>query len=180
MYWKCNVYIKYFDKIKCYANQPYLVFPELKPETHTYFFFFCLIWSELKPEAHTYCFCHYKNKTSRQLILIMCMQYLFQRVNRTPHPKQTNKQKKKKKNSLPCLCDIPIFGVDRNVLWILRVNRHPSPQKNKVTTHIPKYSYKLKNPMYYGSITLEFRKDSKPLWLPTKDLVFFRFRIFPI
>ena len=36
---KCNFYIKYFDKIKCYADRPYLVFLELKPETHIYFFF---------------------------------------------------------------------------------------------------------------------------------------------
>ena len=35
---KCNFYIKYFDKIKCYANRPYIVFSELKPETHIYFF----------------------------------------------------------------------------------------------------------------------------------------------
>ena len=34
---KCNSYIKYFDKIKCYADRPYLVFSELKPETHIYF-----------------------------------------------------------------------------------------------------------------------------------------------
>ena len=34
---KCNFYIKYFNKIKCYANQPYLVFSELKPETHIFF-----------------------------------------------------------------------------------------------------------------------------------------------
>ena len=32
---KCNFYIKYFDKIKCYAD---LVFSELKPETHREFF----------------------------------------------------------------------------------------------------------------------------------------------
>ena len=32
--------------------------------------------------------------------------------------------------------------------------------------------------MYYGSITLKFRIDTKPLWLPTKDLFFFRFIIF--
>ena len=31
---KCNIYIKYFCKIKCYADRPYLVFSELKPETH--------------------------------------------------------------------------------------------------------------------------------------------------
>ena len=37
---KCNFYIKYFDKIKCYADRPYLVFSELKPETHTYIYFF--------------------------------------------------------------------------------------------------------------------------------------------
>ena len=43
---KCNFYnVKYFDKIKCYADRPYLVFSEVKPETHTYiyiyiFFFF--------------------------------------------------------------------------------------------------------------------------------------------
>ena len=65
----------------------------------------------------------------------------------------------------------------------LRVNRtNPlpptPPKKKKITTHIPKYSYIFQNPMYYGSITLEFRIDSKPLWLPTKDLVFFRFIIF--
>ena len=35
---KCNFYIKYFDKIKCYADRPYLVFSELKPETHIYLF----------------------------------------------------------------------------------------------------------------------------------------------
>ena len=35
---KCNFYIKYFDKIKCYADRPYLVLSELKPETHIYFF----------------------------------------------------------------------------------------------------------------------------------------------
>ena len=59
---------------------------------------------------------------------------------------------------------------------ILRVNRNPPPPKKKrITTHIPKYSYILQNPMYYGSKTLEF---SKPLRLPTKDLVFFRFIIF--
>ena len=26
-----------FNKIKCYADRPYLVFSELKPETHIYF-----------------------------------------------------------------------------------------------------------------------------------------------
>ena len=31
--------IKYFDKIKCNANRPYLVFSELKPEMCIYFFF---------------------------------------------------------------------------------------------------------------------------------------------
>ena len=35
---KCNFYVKYFDKIKCYADRPYLVFSELKPETHIYCF----------------------------------------------------------------------------------------------------------------------------------------------
>ena len=35
---KCNFYIKCFDKIKCYADRPYLVFSELKPETHVYYF----------------------------------------------------------------------------------------------------------------------------------------------
>ena len=35
---KYNFYIKYFDKIKCYADRPYLVFSELKPETHIYIF----------------------------------------------------------------------------------------------------------------------------------------------
>ena len=35
---KCNFYIKHFDKIKCYADRPYLVFSELKPETHIFFF----------------------------------------------------------------------------------------------------------------------------------------------
>ena len=35
---KCNFYTKYFDKIKCYADRPYLVFSELKPETHIYFY----------------------------------------------------------------------------------------------------------------------------------------------
>ena len=36
---KCNFYIKYVDKIKCYADRPYLVFSELKPETHIYIYF---------------------------------------------------------------------------------------------------------------------------------------------
>ena len=31
---KCNFYIKYFDKIKCYADRLYLVF--FRPETHIY------------------------------------------------------------------------------------------------------------------------------------------------
>ena len=35
---KCNFYIKYFDKIKCNVDRPYLVFSELKPETHIHFF----------------------------------------------------------------------------------------------------------------------------------------------
>ena len=33
---KCNFYIKYFDKIKCYSDQPYLVF--FRAETNIYFF----------------------------------------------------------------------------------------------------------------------------------------------
>ena len=45
---KCNFYIKYFDKIKCYNNQPYLVFSELKPETHIYFFWPNLIRAETR------------------------------------------------------------------------------------------------------------------------------------
>ena len=49
---KCNFYIKYFDKIKCYADRPYLVFSELKPETHIlfffFFFFFFFFWPKLK------------------------------------------------------------------------------------------------------------------------------------
>ena len=41
---KSNFYIKYFDKIKCYADRPYLVFSELKPETHIYIFLaLCII-----------------------------------------------------------------------------------------------------------------------------------------
>ena len=36
---KCKFYIKYFDKIKYYADRLYLVFSELKPETHIYIFF---------------------------------------------------------------------------------------------------------------------------------------------
>ena len=41
MYWKMQfLCIKYFDKIKCYADRPYLVSSELKPETHIFFFFF--------------------------------------------------------------------------------------------------------------------------------------------
>ena len=35
---KCDFYIKYFDKIKCYADRPYLFFSELKPESHIYIF----------------------------------------------------------------------------------------------------------------------------------------------
>ena len=35
---KCNFYIKYFDKIKCYADRPYLDFSELKSETHIFLF----------------------------------------------------------------------------------------------------------------------------------------------
>ena len=31
---KCNFYMKYFDKMKCYADRPYRFFSELKPETH--------------------------------------------------------------------------------------------------------------------------------------------------
>ena len=39
---KCNFYIKYFDKIKCYGDLPYLFFSELTAETHIYFFFLAL------------------------------------------------------------------------------------------------------------------------------------------
>ena len=35
---KCNFHIKHFDKIKCYAERPYLVFSELKPETYIYIY----------------------------------------------------------------------------------------------------------------------------------------------
>ena len=103
---------------------------------------------------------------------------LFQRVNCTRHPPAPTPNKQK--NSLSCLFDIPIFREDRNVLWIFKSEPHPPPPKKKkqFTTHIPKYSYILQNPIYYRSITLEFKIDSKPLWLPTKDLVFFRFIIF--
>ena len=31
---KYNFFVKYFDKIQCYADRPYLVFSELKPEMH--------------------------------------------------------------------------------------------------------------------------------------------------
>ena len=34
---KCSFHIKYFDKIQCYADRPYLTFSELKPEPHIYF-----------------------------------------------------------------------------------------------------------------------------------------------
>ena len=37
---KCNFCIKYFDKIKCYADRSYLAFSELKPETHNIYFCF--------------------------------------------------------------------------------------------------------------------------------------------
>ena len=36
---KCSFYIKYFDKIKCYANWPYLVFFQSWNLKHTYIFF---------------------------------------------------------------------------------------------------------------------------------------------
>ena len=41
---KCNFYIRYFDKIKCYSDQPYLVFSELNPETNIYFFGLKSVW----------------------------------------------------------------------------------------------------------------------------------------
>ena len=40
---KYNFYIKYFNKMKCYADRPYLVFLELKPETHIYIFLALLL-----------------------------------------------------------------------------------------------------------------------------------------
>ena len=36
---KCSLSIKYFDKIKCYVDRPYLFFSELRPETHIYIFY---------------------------------------------------------------------------------------------------------------------------------------------
>ena len=39
---KCNFYVKYFDKIKCYADRPYLVFSELKPEIQYIYFVWAL------------------------------------------------------------------------------------------------------------------------------------------
>ena len=40
---KCNIHINYFGKIKCNADGPYLVFSELKPETHIYIYLFGLM-----------------------------------------------------------------------------------------------------------------------------------------
>ena len=47
---KCNFCIKYFDKIKFYANRPYLECSELKSETHIYIFF------GLMNHIRTYCY----------------------------------------------------------------------------------------------------------------------------
>ena len=105
MYWKMQFLYKIFRQIKCYANQPYLVF--FRAETwNTHIFFFGLVLSELKPEAHTYCFCHYKNTTFQQVSRNVSVWYLwcvcsicFKELIAPPtHPKQT------KINSLPCLC----------------------------------------------------------------------------
>ena len=46
---KCNFYIKYFDKIKCYADRSYLVFFRAENwNTHIYIFFFCLKYGSRK------------------------------------------------------------------------------------------------------------------------------------
>ena len=105
---KCNFYIKYFDKIKCYANQPYLVFFRSETwNTHIFFLWPNLIRAETRSTHILFLPLQKQNFLTIKsqcvcVILIMCMQYLFQRANRTPtpiptptHPKQT------KKNSLP-------------------------------------------------------------------------------
>ena len=101
------------------------------------------------------------------------MQYLFQRVNRTPSPhKQT-------KNSLPCVCHIPIFEAERNVLWSLRVNRPRTPPTPSSNKNNKKERKKTKNHYPHIQIQLHISKFQNPMYyLPTKDLVFFRFIIF--
>ena len=50
---KCNFYIKYFDKIACYADRPYLVFSEL----HIYFFFaLSVVLMNNDTHIKTFCF----------------------------------------------------------------------------------------------------------------------------
>ena len=51
---KCNFYIKYFDKIKCYADRPYLVFSELKPQAHKYIFWGLIKIFDLIPNMSTF------------------------------------------------------------------------------------------------------------------------------
>ena len=145
MYWKMQFLYKIFrqNKMLCQPTIPSFFRAETW-NTHIFFLWPNLIRAETKsthilflplqkqnfPTIKSQCVC---------VILIMCMQYLFQRANRTPtptHPKQ--KKKKKKLTTLSvCLCYIPIFRVDRNVLWILG-EPHPSPQppqKNHYPIH---------------------------------------------
>ena len=63
---KCNFYIKYLDKIECYADRPYLVFSELIPETYIYIFL-ALEW------------CYYGNKIFRNFArAVLCK--LFEEI----------------------------------------------------------------------------------------------------
>ena len=147
---KCNFYVKYFDKIKCCASQPYLVFFRAETwNTHIFFLWPNLIRAETR-STHILFLQKQNFLTIKSqcvcVILIMCMQYLFQRANRTPTPTPTPthpKQTKKKTHYLSvCLCDIPIFRVDRNVLWILDElpppsNPHKKKKKKKTLLHMP-------------------------------------------
>ena len=135
MYWKMQFLYKIFrqNKMLCQPTIPsffqswnlkhtciFFLWPNLiRAETRSTHILFLPLQKQNFPTSKSQCVC---------VILIMCMQYLFQRANRTPHP-QPPRTPNKQKNSLPCLCvwDIPIFRVDRNVLWILQ-----PPQKKSL------------------------------------------------
>ena len=143
---KCNFYIKYFDKIKCYVNQPYLVFFRAETwNTHIFFLWPNLIRAETRSTHILFLPLQKQNFLTIEsqcvcVILIMCMQYLFQRANRTPHPHphapQTNK-----KNSLPVRVSVwhtHIQGRQKCSMDFRWTAPPPTPTKKKKTLpHMP-------------------------------------------
>ena len=101
---------------------------------------------------------------------------VVQNFNCTPHrPLPHHKQNKKTHYPVRVTYQYSdIQGRQKMFYGFLRVNRTPPPSTPRKKKSLPTYP---NTATYFKIITLDFRIGSKPLWLPTKDLVFFRFII---